>query len=124
MTDLTIPDHTINPQITDSVTQNIKYKEGFGFELPKNIEIKFMNPMTFEDAILKYSDQKDFHVPSIKELSIIHQHKRHLVKDTEYLTTKNIDENNVIVVNIFYDVGTYTVVSKKEPRDLLLVYIE
>ena len=46
----------INPQITDSVTQIISYKEGHGQGLPSKIVFKYYEDSLYDDVINKFNN--------------------------------------------------------------------
>lgn len=90
----------VNPQITDSVTQIIRYKNVGKEPRPSKIQFKFLESMFYDEAVSKYSDQSTLHIPSIAECDILHNYLRNYFVGKNFLTTELRDENTVTVANI------------------------
>ena len=112
----------INDQITDSVTQIINYKQGMGSGCPSRIVYKIVNNTTYDDALVKYSDPKEPHLPSIEECDTFHNYMGSTMADTLRLTKELRDDNTVTLVNLRQRI--YTGHPRKDSYPVLLIYIE
>ena len=112
----------INDQITDSVTQLIKYKEGHGSGRPSKIVYRIMGKALYDDAITKYLNPAEPHVPSIDECDTLHDYVGQQLSPYKLMTREMRDEKTITVA----DVGRriYYGAPRNEEHDLILVYIE
>lgn len=112
----------INDQITDSVTQIIKYKDGHGSGHPSKIVIKYSKDMLYDDAIAQYLNPKEVHLPSIEECDILHNYMGSQIMPRRYLTVELRDDKTVTVADLQRRI--YTGAARNEEHPVLLVYIE
>ena len=112
----------INDQITDSVTQIINYKDGMGNGCPSRIVYKFENNTTYDDALVKYANPKEPHLPSIQECDTFHNYIGPTLTNTLYLTNELRDDNTVTLAN--FKQRIYTGHARKDTYPVLLIYIE
>jgi hypothetical protein len=112
----------INDQITDSVTQLITYKEGHGGGRPSKIAYRIMGKALYNDAIAKYLNQSELHVPSIDECDTLHDYMGQQLSPFRLITREIRDEKTITLA----DVGRriYYGGDRNEEHDLVLVYIE
>jgi hypothetical protein len=112
----------INDQITDSVTQIIKYKDGHGSGRPSKIVYQKKGKALYDDAISKYLNQSEPHVPSIDECDTLHDYMGQQLSPYRLITREIRDEKTITLA----DVGRriYYGGERNEEHDLILVYIE
>lgn len=85
-------------QITDSVTQFFNFKdEHHG---PKSITIKILEHGYYNDIMNKYQDQKDLHVPNIKECDILHQYMGNRFPENLFMTSEKKDDNTITIADL------------------------
>lgn len=112
----------INPQITDSVTQLIKYKDGMGSGLPSKVEFTYRGDMLYDDAISKYLNPKEYHLPSIAECDILYRYLRHVIMPKNYMTVELRDDKTITVADLQNKL--YLGALRSESHPVLLVKIE
>ena len=112
----------INDQITDSVTQLIKYKDGHGSGRPSKIVYRIMGKALYDDAIAKYLNPSEPHVPSIDECDTLHDYMGYQLSTFRLMTREMRDEKTITVANV--EKRIYLGAPRNEEQDLILVYIE
>ena len=111
----------INDQITDSITQIIKYKEGEGSGQPSEIIVSPVGKMLYDDALLKYVNPSVPHLPTIEECDVLHHHMPHVAGGKKCMTSELRDDKTITIADI--DRGIYTGASRSEEFYVLLVEI-
>lgn len=112
----------INDQITDSVTQIIKYKEGMGSGCPSKIRIKYYEDSLYDDMIKQFNDPNDFHVPNINECKTLHEYSSGMIMPKYYMTTESYNENQVTLAYIRD--GIFVQAKRKDKQSVILIQIE
>ena len=85
----------INDQITDSVTQIIKYKEGMGKGSISEITIRYYEDSKYDDIINKFNDPNDLHIPTVEEFKVLHNYLSRTIPPKNYITTESLDSDHV-----------------------------
>lgn len=113
----------INDQITDSVTQLIKYKDGMGGGQPSKIILKFVNEeMTYDDALSKYINPNEPHLPTIEECDILHHYMGGRMTEDLVLTRELRNDTTVTCANLRQRI--YIGTPRKDKHRVILTYIE
>lgn len=112
----------INEQITDSVTQIINYKDKMGSGFPSKIVYKIVDNTTYDEALVKYSNPNEPHLPSIEECDVFHNYLGGTMTDTLRLTNELRDDDTVTLVN--FKRRIYTGHPRKDSYPIVLIYIE
>ncbi len=112
----------INDQITDSVTQLIKYKDGHGSGRPSRIEYKIIGKGLYDDAITKYLNNAELHLPSIDECDTLHDYLGSHMVVSRFMTREIRDEKTITLADV--DKRIYYGVPRNEEHDIVLVQIE
>ena len=112
----------INDQITDSVTQIINYKQGMGSGCPSRIVYKIVEDTTYDDALAKYSDSKEPHLPSIEECDTFHNYMGSSFSDKLRLTRELRNDKTVTCVDFRHRI--YVGQPREDKYPVVLIYIE
>ena len=112
----------INDQITDSVTQIIKYKDGHGGGRPSKIVYKIVEDTTYDDALAKYMNPSEPHLPTIEECDTFHEYMGSTFSEKLRLTRELRNDTTVTCAN-FRD-RIYVGKPREDKYPLVLIYIE
>lgn len=112
----------INDQITDSVTQIINYKDGMGTGCPSKIVYKFAKDDTYDNALLKYANLNEPHLPSIQECDTFHNYLGGTMTNTLFLTNELRDNTTITLANLKQRI--YTGHPRSNTYPIILIYIE
>ena len=112
----------INPQITDSVTQIIRYKDGTGSGHPSKITFKYYEDSLYDDMIKQFNDSNNLHLPNIDECKILHEYFRTILIPKDYMTTESFNKDEVTCANIREQIFIQKNRADKQP--VLLIQIE
>ena len=112
----------INPMITDSITQVIKYKEGMGSGNPSRITISFPGKFTYDDALGKFMNPSVPHLPTIEDCKVLVHYMASQIGHGKFLTVELRDDNTITLADIQH--GFYIGAPRKDPYDVVLAKIE
>lgn len=112
----------INDQITDSVTQIIKYKNGMGSGYPTKITFKYHQDSLYDDVIKQFNNINTLHIPNIDECKTLHQYLGRVIMPKEYITTESFNENEITIANLREQI--FIQANRKEKHPVLLIQIE
>ena len=112
----------INPQITDSVTQIIKYKEGMGKGSISKIVHRYYDDSKYDDIINKFNNPNDLHLPNIDEFKILHSYLGGLIIPNNYMTTETLEKDSVTLC--YVQKGIFVQGKRSDAHPVILVQIE
>lgn len=112
----------INSQITDSVTQIIKYKEGMGKGSISKIIIQYHEDSKYDDVINKYNNPNDLHIPSVEEFKVLHNYLSGTIIHKNYITTESLDSDHVTLC--VFERMIYIQANRSDTHSVLLAQIE
>lgn len=112
----------INDQITDSITQTIKYKDGLGSGNPSRITLRLAEKTTYDDALSKYMNPSFPHLPSIEECEVLRHYMASQVGPGKFMTVELRDDITITLADIQH--GFYIGAPRKDPYHIVLVKIE
>ena len=112
----------INDQITDSVTQIIKYKEGMGKGSISKIIIKYYEDSKYDDIINKFNNPNDLHIPTVEEFKVLHNYLSRTIPPNNYITSESLDDAHVTLC--VFQKMIYIQANKSDTYSVILAQIE
>jgi len=112
----------INDQITDSVTQIIKYKEGMGSGSISKIVIKYYEDSKYDDIINKFNNPDDLHIPTVEEFKVLHNYLSRTIPPKNYMTSESLDSDHVTLC--VFERVIYIQSNRRDTHSVLLAQIE